>query len=234
MCHSSCIAFGTRILDETQVTRKRVLEVGSYDVNGSLRPTIEAHGPYEYVGVDIAPGPGVDLLCDAGDLVERFGAESFDVVVATELLEHVRDWRSVVSNLKRVCRRGGILVVTTRSTGFPYHAHPADYWRYEVDDFRTIFDDLDIVALERDEADPGVFLAARKPETFTERDLDNIALYSIVGGRNIRDLDDRALGTPRARTRVARLRVTSFVRRATRYASRRVGSLREQIVEGWT
>lgn len=223
MCHSSCIAFGTRTLGEPQVARKRVLEVGSYDVNGSLRPTIEAYGPHEYVGVDIVPGPGVDLVCDAGNLVEQFGPESFDVVVATELLEHVRDWRAAVSNLKRVCRPGGILVATTRSIGFPYHAHPADHWRYEVDDFRTIFDDLGIVALEPDGADPGVFLAARKPETFTERDLEDVALFNIVVGRRISHLDDRALHSRRARLRIARLRTTSFVRRATRYASRRIG-----------
>ncbi|MEZ0346378.1 MAG: hypothetical protein ABWK01_07495, partial [Infirmifilum sp.] len=57
----------------------------------------------------------------------------------------------------------GIIYITTRSRGFPYHAYPHDYWRYEVYDMREIFGDFEIVKLARDWLEPGVYLKARKP-----------------------------------------------------------------------
>ena len=71
---------------------------------------VDSLGPARYVGVDIRIGPRVDEVVDASDLVQRIGSASFDAVFTTEMLEHVRDWRTVVSNLKRVLRPGGVLL----------------------------------------------------------------------------------------------------------------------------
>ena len=46
-----------------EIENKLILEVGSYNVNGSLRLLIESYCPLEYIGVDIEKGPGVDILC---------------------------------------------------------------------------------------------------------------------------------------------------------------------------
>ena len=150
MCNQACLAYGELHLGEGDVRDRRVIEVGARNVNGSLRGYVEGLGPARYVGVDIEAGPGVDEVCNAEDLVSRFGAESFDVVICTEMLEHVRDWRIVVSNLKRLVAPGGTLLVTTRSIGFPYHAFPWDFWRYENDDMRAIFSDLEVENVESD------------------------------------------------------------------------------------
>jgi SAM-dependent methyltransferase len=142
------------------------------------------------VGVDIEDGPGVDEICDASELVSRFGAEQFDVVLSTELLEHVHDWRQAVGQMKEVLRPGGMLLITTRSKGFGVHAYPYDYWRYEPDDMRRIFGDLEIESLERDPTRPGVFLRARKPRGFEAADLENVALYSIIKQRRALDVSE--------------------------------------------
>src|SRR5262245_27728467 len=113
MCHDACIDFGRRNIHSSDVKEKDVLEVGSRDINGSLRPYIASLGPRSYVGVDSERGPGVDEVCPAEQLIHRFGSESFDLVISTEMLEHVRDWRAVVSNLKRTVRPGGTLLFTT-------------------------------------------------------------------------------------------------------------------------
>jgi len=170
---------------------KRILEVGSKYVNGSVRPLIEKFAsPKEYIGVDIEPGKYVDILLPAERLVEYFGEETFDVVISTELLEHVKDWRLVVNNMKRVLKRGGYIYITTRSYGFPYHGYPYDFWRYEIEDMMKIFSDFDILVLRKDHQAPGVFLKARKPTQYRPNKLDDIALYSVILGKRTKSIPD--------------------------------------------
>jgi len=180
MCNSECISFVERAVGPDDVKGRALIEIGSYDVNGSVRPYLESLAPASYVGVDINPGPGVDLVCDAEHLLDRFGPESFDVVISTELLEHVRDWRAVITGMKRLARPGGLIVITTRSLGFPIHGYPDDYWRYEPTDMRVIFGDCAIELLDVDRSEPGVFVAARRPaaERFEPFDLSGYALCS--------------------------------------------------------
>jgi SAM-dependent methyltransferase len=203
--------FGRTHLSAEDVRGKAVLEVGARDVNGSLRSFVEALGPARYMGVDIEGGPGVDEVCGAEGLAERFGRGSFDVLISTEVLEHVRDWRAAISNFKAVLRPNGVLLLTTRSAGFPYHEYPGDYWRYEADDMREIFADFAIESLESDSFEPGIFVRARKPAQYTPRNLGRIRLLSMVTGRRERRVQE-VPGLRRARW-LARLRYGLAVRR---------------------
>lgn len=179
MCNDWCFKYWSEQIAKEEIEGKKVIEVGSLDVNGSLRSVIQPLNPAEYVGVDITEGRGVDIICDAGDIVERFGKESFDFVVSTELIEHVVDWQKTVSNLKNICRPGGTIIITTRSLGFPYHGYPDDYWRYEIADIEAIFADCILDVLEKDESEPGVFMKAQKPKDFVELDLSGHKLYAM-------------------------------------------------------
>jgi len=191
MCNISVIEFFMNEVKCEEFKDKRVIEVGSKYVNGSVRPLIERFcKPKEYIGVDIERGKYVDLIVPAEKLVNEFGENSFDVVISTEMLEHVKDWRSVINNMKLILRPSGFMYVTTRSYGFPYHAYPYDFWRYEISDMQKIFSDFDIIKLERDPLEPGVFLKARKPTEFKLNDLSNIELYSTALGKVTRDIVD--------------------------------------------
>ena len=180
MCHASCINFGIQNLTEKEIQGKRVIEVGSYNVNGSLRNIIEEMSPAEYIGVDITEGPGVDIICNADDLVKKFGENSFDIVISTEMMEHIRNWREVISNLKKLCKPNGIILITTRSYGFEYHGWPYDFWRYEVEDMKEIFSDCNIQSLEPDNLHSGVFIKAIKPINFVEKNFKDYKLHNIV------------------------------------------------------
>lgn len=151
--------FGRRFLTPDATRGKRILEVGSRNVNGSLRE-LAAPWAEEYIGVDIEAGRGVDVLMPAGELPRQFAPDEFDIVISTEMLEHVEDWRAVVAGMKYVC--GDLLLVTTCSRGFKYHEHPIDAWRYELADFERIFADFETLALERTPREPGVMYLGRK------------------------------------------------------------------------
>jgi Sulfotransferase family/Methyltransferase domain len=153
----SVLSFVAESLPAARVRGARLLEVGALDVNGSPREQLSALAPELYLGVDLRPGPGVDLVCPVQDAPSLLGPASFDAVICTEVLEHIEDWRQAVSAMKELLRPGGTLVITTRSPGFPLHDFPHDHWRFTLDDLAATFADLDDVAIEDDPMAPGVF-----------------------------------------------------------------------------
>lgn len=179
MCTKSCLRFGQNNINKEDVENKDVIEIGSYNVNGSLRPYTVSLMPRKYIGVDIKEGQFVDIICNAENVLDKFGKESFDLVITTEMMEHVENWRKVISNLKNICKENGVIILTTRSKGFGKHDFPSDYWRYEIDDMKQIFSDFIIESIEKDSKHPGVFVRTRKPKNFVEKDLSGINLFRI-------------------------------------------------------
>jgi SAM-dependent methyltransferase len=55
---------------------------------------------------------------DALNLTRAFGAEAFDVVVSTQVLEHLPDWRRALGEMTHVLRPGGTLLVSCDSGEF--------------------------------------------------------------------------------------------------------------------
>ncbi len=171
-----------------EVRGKKVLEVGSCDVNGSVRAVIEMLQPAEYIGIDIERGPGVDRVCRAEDLEKVFGNNVFDVVISTCVLEHVRYWKQALLNMKRVCKPGGIIIMIVPHT-WAYHGHPSDYWRYSLEDIKHIFSDFDIMQLDEDSGMKRlVYVKAKKPDDFQEQRIEDYQLYSVITGRREREL----------------------------------------------
>lgn len=153
-----------------------VIELGSLDVNGSVRPLVAVLKPREYVGVDLRAGQGVDIVCDvcSGFLRERYG--QFDLVISTETLEHVQSWPLFVHEIKRLAKPGGHILLTCRSPGFALHDYPGDYWRFTSSDLSAAFSDCDVIEVANDPEAAGVFLHAKKPESWC----DSGAVWSVV------------------------------------------------------
>jgi len=95
---------------------RRVLEIGSLDINGSIRSQFTNCA---YTGIDVAVGPGVDLVCQGQD----YGGpdDSFDVVISCEVMEHNPHWAETMKNMIRVCKPGGLVVMTCATLGRGEH-----------------------------------------------------------------------------------------------------------------
>jgi SAM-dependent methyltransferase len=87
--------------------RSDVLEVGSYDVNGSVRKYFS--NPGKYVGVDWRPGRGVDVVSFAHEMA--FDAP-FDVVISASMLEHDRHWEKSLRKMVEFLKEDGILLLS--------------------------------------------------------------------------------------------------------------------------
>ena len=120
----------------------KCLDVGSFNVNGCVREFF----PEYYIGLDMRPGPNVDIVAQANALPFLNGI--FDVVTCLEMLEHDRDMFGSIREMKRVLKPGGALVLTVPGIGFPKHDYPSDYWRITGDGLRVLFDGMERVEIK--------------------------------------------------------------------------------------
>lgn len=105
---------------------RTVLDVGGADINGTVHKLL---GPVERIDVlDISSGPGVTIVGDATapntwtDIRESFAPlVGYDLIICTEVLEHVRDWPELISGARSVLREGGWFIGTCASTGRREH-----------------------------------------------------------------------------------------------------------------
>lgn len=79
-----------------------------------------------YIGVDTSLAPNVDIICVAEQL--PFTDESSDVVICTQVLEHVNDPQKVLKEMHRVLKREGTLILSTH--GIWRKHNPQDCWRW--------------------------------------------------------------------------------------------------------
>jgi SAM-dependent methyltransferase len=152
--HESTFNFVKQKVMQRGIADKNTLEVGSLDVNGSVRELFTGN----YIGVDMREGKGVDRVMNAHSLDGAWN-ERFDVVVSTEMLEHDDMFWLSMSEMGRVLKKGGYLIITARGNGFNEHGYPYDYWRFNISAFNVLIGLAGCKPLEviDDPMFPGVF-----------------------------------------------------------------------------
>jgi SAM-dependent methyltransferase len=93
----------------------------------------------DYHGSDIAPGPRVTYVSPVESLPAPDA--SYDLVLCTQVLEHVRYPDRALQEITRVLVPGGHLFLTTHGV-YPFHPDPADYWRWTEDGLRAVIEDV--------------------------------------------------------------------------------------------
>lgn len=114
-----------------------MLELGSKDFNGSVRSFFADAS--EYIGIDMEPGMGVDMVLNSSQMLEKFGAASFNTIICCETLEHDVAFLETIKQMHIMLRELGMLIITTPTFGFPLHRYPKDYWRFGEDAYREVF-----------------------------------------------------------------------------------------------
>lgn len=92
----------------------RVLEVGSLDINGSVR---DFFTNCDYIGVDLNEGPGVDVVSLGEDL--DYPDKSFTTVISAECFEHNPKWLETFVNMHRMS--DSLVAFTCATDGRPEH-----------------------------------------------------------------------------------------------------------------
>lgn len=96
-------------------TQQRVLEVGSLNLNGTVRDFFDN---CDYTGIDLGPGPGVDLVADGSEYCQP---DYYSVVVSTESFEHNPNWVKTFDNMLASVCNTGLIIFTCASTGRAEH-----------------------------------------------------------------------------------------------------------------
>lgn len=92
------------------------LDIGGRDLNGHPRhlwPNVA------WTVLDLRPGPGVDVVVDATTWTPD---RLYDVVLCTEVLEHLENWTDVLTTAAAALTVGGRLVVTCAGIGRAPHS----------------------------------------------------------------------------------------------------------------
>lgn len=132
--------------------RISVLDVGSRIVKGqdSIRSLIDTNH-FDYTGVDIVPGPGVDIVLGSEGLLGLTG--EFDVIFASSVFEHCDDPFELMHEIGLVLRHGGIAQIVTPLRPIE-HCRP-DNWRIMPDGFRRLVEkETKGLLIEKCEVDP--------------------------------------------------------------------------------
>jgi SAM-dependent methyltransferase len=128
---NNCQLFFDNYSDELRKSGQpvRVLEVGSLDLNGSIRQCCPKD--FEYIGADMVAGNGVDLVLE-DPYVLPFKDESVDVVLSSSCFEHSEMFWLVFLETLRVLKPHGLFYLNAPSNG-KFHRHPVDCWRFYPD-----------------------------------------------------------------------------------------------------
>lgn len=136
-------------------TEVKVLDLGSssLEYRTKRQPYIKENlfKPLEVMGcrvfhLDNKKDNGVDIVCDINQLDTL--KDEYDLIICTNLLEHVHDRKKLASDIFHLLKQSGYLIVTV-PYNFVYHPDPIDtLYRPTLNDLTKLFKPLSLITSE--------------------------------------------------------------------------------------
>ena len=98
-------------------SKNKILEIGSQNINGSVRSFFP--NAQSYLGIDLCISTDVDWTVP-GELIELPDGWA-EVAISTECFEHCKNWEKVMINMIRITEMNGMILITCASTGRATH-----------------------------------------------------------------------------------------------------------------
>jgi SAM-dependent methyltransferase len=91
----------------------------------------------KYRGCDIVQSSKqkVDIVCEATHITEQ--SESYDVVLCTQVIEHVFEHHKIFEEAYRLLKPGGLFIVSSALV-WQLHEEPYDFYRFTLYGFREL------------------------------------------------------------------------------------------------
>jgi SAM-dependent methyltransferase len=126
-----------KICRETLPIQEPVYEFGSMQVPrqegfADLRPYFP---DMMYIGADMARGTGVDVVLNLHNI--DLPSESVGTAISCDTLEHVEYPRNALSELYRILKPNGVLIISSVML-YNIHAAPNDFWRFTPEGFKSL------------------------------------------------------------------------------------------------
>lgn len=115
-----------------------ILEIGSNDskLNFSAKDIFKNAKLFHQTDVDSKFGHDLlDIRYVSKD------SKKYDLVLCCNILEHVYENKNLSSNLKKLVKKDGYLLVSVPFI-YPLHEEPMDYWRYTEHNLKLFFKDF--------------------------------------------------------------------------------------------
>lgn len=90
-----------------------ILEVGSLDINGSIKDLFNFSS--NYTGIDLEKGPNVDLVMNGSEIHKL--NKKFDIVISCECFEHAKNWKIIFKRMCEVAKENSFVLISVASTG---------------------------------------------------------------------------------------------------------------------
>ena len=100
----------------TYFKNSKVLGIGTFNVCGTEKTFFDE---CDFLGLDIGPGDGVDIICPAQDYDAP--DNSFDTIISCECFEHNPFYKETIQNAVRMLKPNGLFLFTCATTGRAVH-----------------------------------------------------------------------------------------------------------------
>lgn len=114
----------------------KILDIGSYDQNGTYKKLFDGAN-IVYSGLDMSPGPNVDIVPRDLYSWDEIADETFDMVISGQVFEHIEYPWVTIKEIGRILKPSGLFIMIAPNAGIEHKA-PLDCYRFFSDGMKAL------------------------------------------------------------------------------------------------